>query len=728
MLISSRSFAASPADSFLVQAYDNYNGLSNSSINDLHIDKDGLLWLGTWDGLNMFEGSRLRIFNYNSNNDQQSIGSNIIQAIDEDKSGNLWITTIGGITRYDKKEGRFYNFFYQQNVPGNITEHEYKIAIDSNGQVFCYTQRQGLTHYNLKQNKFEAIPGTISLKIKKFSFDSNNCLIILTENDQLQLWTLSQNHPRLIAAITNGATNFFLVNNQLLFAKNDAYLYRYTPGGSSALVALGSTVNSITFYNNHYFIAWSTSGCSIFNHVWQPSGIMPEVSRFLTNIRVTSWALKDETLWAGTDGNGVIKITPQTKFFGTVSLFQQGSAYNRPVRAFCENGQQLWVATKGRGIITYANPSKEKEFKNITAPEYLDNNSVYALKKGIDNLIYIGTDGAGLNIYEANRDRFFKWSDIINKETCPDFGSVYSIYQDPDSSIWVGTSGYGLLHLRFSRAVNGSIKYASGRKYSAGEKDKGPANNIIYSITPYDKDHIWVGCRYGGLSLLNKKTGRFRTFKAFTYEGSLSNNDIIYIYKDKRSVLWIGTSYGLNFLLPDEINKSNPVFRKITTEQGLPNNTIHAITEDNEGNIWISSNKGIAKINWPNLSVSNYQQTDGLQSSEFSDGAVWKDKNGKLYFGGISGFNSFLPARISKSNYLGNMLISYVTAGNQGSGQNSLFVFPNNKTAIPLSIQLPGTKIILALKHRPLILPMPKNLKYLTSWKAMIIHGIHRKP
>ncbi|MGE9314320.1 two-component regulator propeller domain-containing protein [Niabella sp. CJ426] len=696
--LSTKSFAASPSDSFLVQAYDNYNGLSNSSINDLHIDKDGLLWLGTWDGLNMFEGNRLRIFNYNLSNDQQSIGGNIIQGIDEDKAGNLWITTVGGITRYDKKEGRFYNFFYQQNLPGNITEHEYKIAIDQNGQVFCYTHRQGLTRYNLQQNKFENIPGTASLKVKKITFDNSNRLIILTENDQLQLWVSNTNALRLSHSIQNNVANFFLVNGQLFFTKsNDEYLYRLDQV-ATALVPLSGAINSIVYYNNHYLVAWATGGCTVFNNTWQSTRFMSGLLRSLANIRITSWALKNETLWAGTDGSGVIKITPQTKFFGTVTMSKEGSAYNRPVRAFCEDGQQLWVATKGRGIITYNNILKEQELKNITAPQYLDNNAVYALKKGIDNLIYMGTDGNGLNIYDIKRNQFFKWSDILNKEGCPGFGSVYSIYQDPDSSVWVGTSGYGLLHLRFSREEDGKIKFVYGRKYSAGEKDKGPANNIIYSLTPYDNDHIWVGCRYGGLSLLNKKTGRFRTFKAFTYEGSLSNNDIIYIHKDKRNILWIGTSYGLNFLPPDEIQKSNPVFGKITTEKGLPNNTIHAITEDDEGNIWISSNKGIAKITWPNLSVSNYQQTDGLQSSEFSDGAVWKDKTGKLYFGGISGFNSFLPAQISKSNYLGNILISYVTAGNHSSGQNSLFVFQNNNAATPLSYTTPRDENYISLE------------------------------
>src|SRR5690606_12872149 len=107
------SFSASsnPGEIFFQQQFDNRNGLSNSAINYIFKDSDNLLWIATWDGLNMFDGTTFHVFNYSKEDDYKSIGSNVIQNILEDGSGNIWISTIEGISRYDKKSGKFYNYF-----------------------------------------------------------------------------------------------------------------------------------------------------------------------------------------------------------------------------------------------------------------------------------------------------------------------------------------------------------------------------------------------------------------------------------------------------------------------------------------------------------------------------------------------------------------------------------------------------------------------------------------
>ena len=79
-----------------------------------------------------------------------------------------------------------------------------------------------------------------------------------------------------------------------------------------------------------------------------------------------------------------------------------------------------------------------------------------------------------------------------------------------------------------------------------------------------------------------------------------------------------------------------PVFQKMTMANGLPNNTIHAIEEDRTG----QSTKDSESKPTANLKVWYYQQSDELQSNEFCDGGVWKDKMDKLYFGGTYGFSS----------------------------------------------------------------------------------------
>ena len=312
---------------------------------------------------------------------------------------------------------------------------------------------------------------------------------------------------------------------------------------------------------------------------------------------------------------------------------------------------------------------------------------MYVLKKGNDELIYIGTDAKGIGVYDLKSKQFNKWSDIKGYAKYAEFGSVYAIKQDPDNSLWLGTSGYGLIHLKINRDKSGKLSLVFLERFTFKNNNTGPANDIIYALADGDKDHLWIGCRYGGLSLLDKTTLVFKTFKAFTYQGSLSNNDVLSLFKDSRSRIWIGTSYGLNRIDNADASKEYPLFQKLTTDNGLPNNTIHAIEEDSAGQIWVSTNKGLAKVNQDDLKVSYYQQVDGLQSNEFCDGAAWKDQQGNLFFGGTYGFNHFLPQNIRKSGWQPNLLLSGILIGGKNiAGDGFTVLNPDNKKTLDFSI------------------------------------------
>ena len=89
--------------------------------------------------------------------------------------------------------------------------------------------------------------------------------------------------------------------------------------------------------------------------------------------------------------------------------------YNKSVRAFCEVDGNLWIGTKGSGIINIPHFGTGQSFSDrqyFLAPAELDNNSVYALKKGNDELIYIGSDAKGIGVYDLKSKRFYKWADI----------------------------------------------------------------------------------------------------------------------------------------------------------------------------------------------------------------------------------------------------------------------------------------------------------------------------
>jgi signal transduction histidine kinase/DNA-binding response OmpR family regulator/ligand-binding sensor domain-containing protein len=695
--LSGLTAAAAPDDPFFLQQYDNRNGLSNSSINYIFRDASNILWVATWDGLNMYDGSSFHVFNYSKENDFKSIGSNVIQYITEDKSGNIWITTIEGISRFEKHSGKFYNYFYNQHQRGKVSEQEYALAIDKTGTVYCFNQKSGLSYYDVTTDSFRVCTLSHPFKISKIAFDETSRLWLLNENGELDVW--SGNRDRFKREHTyrsdRAIVNFFQVNHHIFFTTADDRLFTIDDitNNQKPVMSMKQGISAMVFYKEHYLLAWSAKGYGVYDNNFQPSSFLQKENQSMQGIRVTSWELgSEDILWYGTDGNGIIKIYPRTKSFGTVPTSDNGLPYNRSVRTFCEENGNLWVGTKGSGIIKISDfwspvqPSGVNR-QYFSAPSELDNNAVYILKKGYNELIYIGTDARGLGIYDVKNKRFNKWAEVKGHNNWPEFGSVYTILQDEDSSLWLGTSGFGLVHLKIDRDKQGGLGIAFLERFTFNNSNTGPANDIIYALANGSSGELWVGCRYGGLSLLDKKTKKFKTFKAFTYEGSLSNNDVLSVYKDSRNRIWIGTSYGLNWIENTGTSGNEPVFQKLTTANGLPNNTIHAIEEDRTGHIWISTNKGLAKVNQADLKVWYYQQSDGLQSNEFCDGAVWKDRLDNLFFGGTYGFNHFLPQDIRKTSWRPNLLLSGILAGTDTSKENGFIILaPDDNKPLDFSI------------------------------------------
>jgi signal transduction histidine kinase/ligand-binding sensor domain-containing protein/DNA-binding response OmpR family regulator len=675
---------AQPPDRFFIQQLDNRNGLSNSSINHIYKDSDSLIWVATWDGLNMYDGTAFHVFNYSKENHYRSIGSNVIQRISEDKHGNIWISTIEGISRYAKPTGRFYNYFYDHDQQRSISEQEYELAIDQSGSVFCLTSKYGLTFYDAAADTFRicTLPPRSS-KIARLSFDEAGRLWLLNGNGELEVLANQDHHfsPIRIYREDHAITRFFHVNGHIFYSTADDRLFGIDDHSLAAqpVLQMKHAVSNMLYYRDHYLLAWATKGYAVYDNNFHPADLLSAESRQMQDIKVTSLASgSEQIIWFGTDGNGIIKIYPRTKSFATVSTTDNGNPYNKSVRAFCEENGNLWFGTKGNGIIRidkfWSGPQSVQQKESFLAPRQLDNNAVYALKMGNDELIYIGTDGKGIGAYDSRNKRFHKWADIAGYDRFPEFGSVYAIVQDPDHSLWLGTSGYGLIHLRIDRDPTGHLSLAFLERFAFNNNNTGPANDIIYALADGADNHLWIGCRYGGLSLLDKKTREFKTFKAFTYEGSLSNNDVLSLYKDRRNRIWVGTSYGLNWIDSAAGAITGPVFEKLTTANGLPNNTIHGIMEDSLGNIWVSTNKGLAKVEPASLKITNYQQIDGLQSNEFCDGAVWKDASNQLFFGGTYGFNYFLPQNIHKTDWLPNLLLSDIVMSGKPTGENSFAV------------------------------------------------------
>ncbi len=122
-------------------------------------------------------------------------------------------------------------------------------------------------------------------------------------------------------------------------------------------------------------------------------------------------------------------------------------------------------------------------------------------------------------------------------------------------------------------------------------------------------------------------------------------NDIFAIYKNDQGY-WFGTSFGLARLHQGE-------YRVYNQMDGFPNNTIHGILEGRDNNLWLSTNQGMARFKVRDNTIQTYRQQSGLEVTEFSDGAFFKDQyTGTLFFGGTNGFITISENEHTSEEYM----------------------------------------------------------------------------
>lgn len=113
---------------------DNNNGMSNSSVNVIFQDSQGIMWFGTWDGLNRYDGHKFEQY-LSKTKESTTLPHPVIRDIQEEDSLHLWITTDGGISRFNKANGESTRFLLDSPVQLHYGEKAFKCTIDRKGHI-----------------------------------------------------------------------------------------------------------------------------------------------------------------------------------------------------------------------------------------------------------------------------------------------------------------------------------------------------------------------------------------------------------------------------------------------------------------------------------------------------------------------------------------------------------------------------------------------------------------
>jgi signal transduction histidine kinase/DNA-binding response OmpR family regulator/ligand-binding sensor domain-containing protein len=694
-------------DGYSVTHLDNSNGLTNNSVNSVFSDSDELMWFSTWDGLNVYNGSSFQSFRSFGRDTSSSLPDNTITKVLESGDRNIWITTERGVTKYNKEDGLLHHYFYNGIAGKSLSSADYLLTIGPLNTVICGLRLDSALYcFDKRENTFvplKLVSDNIG-KIAEIEFDNKGRLWTLSIGGCLQVYEKKNDAYHLLHRIFSptGINIFQIVNDRIFYVDGKKALCEVTQGFKmKEVIKIPQFIQGVQYFRGHYLIAWRYKGLQEFDETFKPIKDLINYCPQLNNIQVTSMLVTgDQILWLSTDDNGVFKFSKNKNSFGLAQKLPGSAALNTRIQTFNRVGDELWVGTKNNGIVKIRNfggpDARYEVIKPVSSsydPKY---NSFYVLKNGADGLVYIGSDAFGVTLYDQSTKTFSPWEKIQDAVNNVDFYSIRCLLRDNDGSMFAGY-GNGVAHFKVVRANNGKLKLAYLKDFKNTTRFLNKGNNLVSSLADRENS-VLVGYRYGGLSLLNKKTGKFRDIATHYDKGALSNNNIITLFKDRRQRVWIGTANGLNVINSRDIDNKKPLFKQLHMENGLPNNFIQAIAEDNYGNIWVSTNGGLAKIEGQSLRVTPYTADEGLQNKEFSSNAVWKDSVGNLYFGGIAGFNYFNPGDVTIRKKPANLLISELSFGGKALKGVQLLVIRQSDTLSPKHYDVPRSSNFFSLR------------------------------
>jgi len=609
------------------------------------------MWFGSADGLNVYNGVDIQIFKPDVNVTWSPSG-NLIEKVMKGEDGIVWIITSHGLNRYNKKtkEIECYNEF----------EGKYFWAKTSTNEVFTIHKDDTIDYYDKLKKRFIPMnfPGIIKSEIQCIFIDRENILWIVTNKGVIQNVKISfQEGKPEVVAIENFNHNSdiwyaFEDNGRIYFIDFNGFLYETDGinGRKSFIINLKKEiekrgiVSSIIKDNDDYLVAFQTNGLirlrntpeNELKYQIEPIGIFCGVfSLYKDDVQ--------DIIWIGTDGQGVYMYTNDLFSIRATTFEHLQLSIQKPVRAlFLDKDRNLWIGTKDDGILKiedYDNGSelKTKKINAITTSNSaLINNSVYAFGNSARNLLWIGSDGPGLNYYSF-RDK--KVKRLASRSPEPII-YVHSICEVNDSTLWLASAGAGI----FKLILGGSIDepFIKSIKRFTYIKDE-MSYNYFFTACQENDTTLWFGNRGYGLRRLNLKNETFDDIQ-FHKQNIRTINDILSIYKDSKGNIWVGSNYGVLKIIGINAITHEVSYEYYNEMERLPNNTIHGILEDTNGFLWLSTNSGVVRFDVAdkNFRVHNYK--NGLNVFEFSTGASMEDdKTGALFFGGINGFITISP-------------------------------------------------------------------------------------
>lgn len=654
-------------DKIFIKHFDIESGISQCVITDMVEDKQGFIWLSTYDGLNRFDGYEFKIFRSNPN-DENSLPTPKVNKLFYDHNKTLWLYTPMGVTPFNIETGKAikndilkkYEFTHVcRNDPSTIW------AYDKNNVLHRLNDKLDITFSSTPNS---LIPkGTDLLEIIKIG----NQIFAISQTGQIYSYTIKSNswkhyvnplHKKgiqysCIAYDEKERLYLGSMYEDLIEFNINTKTYEYSLANTLNRQLIG--VNDFHYDNQSNSLLIATYGQGLFNYNLSRKEII-QYKKGNTKLNINSnyvlSIIKDRqnAIWLGYDGRGLDVLDPNIKKFIALQKESPLEQFNlKFVRKIVETKKgKLWFATAGSGLIEYDQTIKEFKFYNTAALFPKAENFIIEMVK-VRNQLWLGLNGGGLAIFDLHRKKVIKTIQAGDGEDEINYNSIWSFnYDTQNDLVWIGFPEKGLC------AVN-SNTFEVKKYYD-------PTNAIfddngMRTMYRTRSNRFIVGTTKG---LLEYKPNSDQFIQVYPDANEEIKNihSIKCIYEDETSRLWTGSD-GSGIAVLD---KNYKLLKTFNTKDGLSNDVIYGILPENKNSYWISSNQGLSNIIWnenvfsqnENIAVMNYNVQSGLQGNEFNTNSYLKLKDGSLAFGGTAGVNIFKGEIIKQGSKIPEVIIT----------------------------------------------------------------------
>lgn len=704
LIYSLAATAANERDTYFFSKVDYQQGLSNSAVLSLFQDNEGLMWFGTYDGVNCWDGKTMEVFRSDFSADK-TLSNNVIHAISQADSSCLWISTHLGVNRFSQKT--------KQIIGSYDLPNDYSVYSNSSGNTWVLASNR-IYYYNTNHQNFilgqtPALQDDMSQRA--FVTDDGALWLFPFHTGQIQNYSLNTfSADSLSVKLSVSTTNFhskaiediFYQNGVFCFIDCDKDLYMYDISRKSkiyirnlsSLVQKYGVIKGIVPFYEDIIIAFRANGLIRLR-------TSEKYEEEIVNRNLRIYGLYREPrqgmLWIASDGQGAVICAKKYSITTNLMLNRMSTGLSRQVRSvMTDKYGGLWFGTKGDGLLylpDFRNTTVDKVSEAMVySPEkkqkvssYIKWDREFHVYKLVQSRymdgFWIGTGNPGLSYYSFEDDALRQ----VEYSSGQPVIEIHGIYEESDSVLYAATAGVGFYKIILNRKP-GSITVRQQKRYRFFHEQQ--EITTFYPMLADGDSILWLGSREKGLVRFDKRTEEYRviSLKEMLHK---SVDDVLSLYRAHDGKMYVGTTSGLVCLI---FHGKKIEAAYIGREQGLLNDMIHGVLEDGNGLLWLGTNRGLIKYNPKNGASHDYYYTAGVQVGEFSDDAYYQcPYTGSLFFGGIDGL-LYLDRKVAVApEYYPDILLRRLWIGRREVSLGEYYA-DNGK-----SLQLNGTPISFSL-------------------------------